>query len=73
MKTKKTGIALMVIGIILLVFAAFNYESFLNADDASNNATKKNTEKPFQWSPVIGLALLVGGIVVIDPEKNIRY
>lgn len=72
MKTNKTSISLIIIGIILVAFAEFNYTAVKNSFSAKGYTNTQPVEEPFKWSPLIGLVLIVGGIVAITPEKNIR-
>lgn len=69
MKAKKTFFSIIVIGLILVAFAMFNYTTANNTDDFSRNDISPKKEQPFVWAPIIGLALLIGGIAVIVPGK----
>ena len=70
MKTKKSVIFIIVIGIFLLAFAIFNYATINNAVGFDWNIIAQNNEKPFRWSPIVGLVLLIGGIIVFVPGKK---
>jgi len=72
MKTNKTSISLIIIGIILIAFAEFNYTDVKNSFSGKGYTNTQPVEEPFKWSPVIGLVLLIGGIVAIYPDKNFR-
>lgn len=72
MKTKKTLIFIIVIGIFLFAFAMFNYATVYDGIGFDRNNITQNDEKPFQWSPIMGLVLLIGGIVLFMPVKKVH-
>ena len=62
---KTIGIVLIVIGILMVIYTGFNYvttEKVVDLGPLKINAEKNH---PIQWSPIVGVVLLVGGIVVI--------
>jgi len=69
--TKRTiGIALIVIGVIMMIYTGFNYvttEKVVDLGPLKINAEKNH---PVQWSPIIGVVLLVGGIVIVATGKK---
>jgi len=67
---KSLGIILIIIGIIMIIYTGFNYvttEKVVDLGPLKINAEKNH---PVQWSPIIGVVLLVGGIVVIVTGKK---
>lgn len=69
--TKRTiGIALIVIGVIMMIYTGFNYvttEKVVDLGPLKINAEKNH---PVQWSPIVGVVLLVGGIVIVATGKK---
>lgn len=69
--TKRTiGIALIVIGVIMMIYTGFNYvttEKVVDLGPLKINAEKNH---PVQWSPIIGVVLVVGGIVIVATGKK---
>ena len=67
---KSIGIALIVIGVLMVIYTGFNYVTTEKVVDLG--PLKINTEKnhPVQWSPIVGAVLLVGGIVVVVTGKK---
>lgn len=66
------GIALAVIGILMIIYTGFNYvttEKVVDLGPIKINAEKNH---PVQWSPIVGVVLLVGGIVVVVTSKKNR-
>jgi len=55
-----------------MAFAWFNYEPANKATEAEQNSITQNMQMPFQWSPITGLALIIGAIVVIAPGKRVK-
>jgi len=70
MSKKPIGIVLIIIGIIMIIYTGFNYVTTERVVDLG--PIKINAEKnhPVQWSPIVGVVLLVGGIVVMVTGKN---
>lgn len=70
MQTKKLGIVFIILGIIMMIYTGFNFvttEKVVNIGPIEINQEKKH---PVQWSPIIGLLLLVGGIVLVATDKK---
>jgi len=72
MKAKTIGIALIAIGIIMMVYTGFNYITTEKVVDIGKLKIDKEKNHFVQWSPIIGVVLLIGGIVVIVSDKKIR-
>lgn len=69
MKSKTIGIALSIIGILMIVYTGFNYVTTEKVDlGIMEMKIKKNN--PVQWSPIVGVALLIGGVIVIITDKK---
>ena len=70
MQRRTLGIAVIVIGILMMVYTGFNYvttERVVNLGPVKINAEKNHL---VQWSPIIGGVLLVGGIVLVFTGKK---
>jgi len=70
MSKKPVGIVLIIIGIIMIIYTGFNYvttEKVVDLGPIKINAEKNH---PVQWSPIVGVVLLVGGILVMVTSKN---
>ena len=67
---KSIGIALIVIGVLMVIYTGFNYvttEKVVDLGPLKINAEKNH---PVQWSPIVGAVLLIGGIVVTVTGKK---
>jgi hypothetical protein len=69
---KKTGITLMILGLVLTVFTAvtiFTRERIVNMGDLKISVNKPHH---FNWSPMIGVGVLIcGGIVFfLNPARK---
>ena len=67
---KALGIALLIIGILMIVYTGFNYvttEKVVDLGPIKINAEKNH---PVQWSPIAGIVLVIGGIVVLVTSKK---
>jgi len=72
MRLRPLGIVLSIIGIVMIIYTGFNYvttEKVVDLGPIKINAEKNH---PVQWSPIVGIALLVGGIVVVLIDKKVK-
>lgn len=67
---KIIGICLVAIGLIMIVYTGFNYVTTKRVVDIGPIKIDKKENHPVQWSPIAGVVLLVGGIVVIVLDKK---
>ena len=70
MSAKPLGIVLIIIGAIMIIYTGFSYvttEKVVDLGPLKINAEKNH---PVQWSPIVGVVLLVGGIVVMVTAKK---
>jgi uncharacterized membrane protein YdcZ (DUF606 family) len=72
MRTKSIGIALIVIGILMTIYTGFNYVTREKVVDIGPLQISKEDNNPVQWSPIIGLIVLVGGVIVIEDDRRRR-
>jgi len=72
MKSKTIGIILAIIGILMIVYTGFNYVTTEKVIDLGPLQMNMDKNHFVQWSPIVGVVLLVGGILVIaiDKKKN---
>jgi len=72
MRLRPLGIALSIIGIVMIIYTGFNYvttEKVVDLGPIKINAEKNH---PVQWSPIVGIVLLVGGIVIVLIDKKAK-
>jgi hypothetical protein len=67
---KPLGIILVALGIIMIAYTGFNYVTTEKVVDLGAIQVNKKQNHPVQWSPVIGIVMLVGGIIVIAIDKK---
>jgi hypothetical protein len=70
MQTKTIGIALIVLGAIMMVYTGFNYITTKNVVDLGPVQINSNEHHTVQWPPLVGMILLVSGIVVVISNKK---
>lgn len=69
---KTLGIILIVIGVIMIVYTGFNFITTEKVVDLGPIEINKEKNHPLQWSPIIGVVLLVGGSVLVVTDKSNR-
>ncbi|NCD69705.1 hypothetical protein [Mucilaginibacter agri] len=67
---KMIGFALIVIGIITLVWTGFTYTKKEKIIDAGPLQVSADREKTVAWPPYLGGILLIGGIIIVATSKK---
>ena len=70
MRRKPIGIVLIVIGIIMMIYTGFNIVTSKKVVDLGPIQIDQKENHPVKWSPIVGVILLVGGIVVVVTDKK---
>lgn len=70
MKVRTIGIVMIILGIIMLLYNSFNYVTTEKVVDIGPIQINKEVNHPIKWSPIIGIVLAVGGIVLIVASKK---
>ncbi|MFV8345798.1 hypothetical protein [Flavobacterium sp. ZB4P13] len=70
MKIRTIGIVMIILGIIMLLYTSFNYVTTEKVVDIGPIQINKEVNHPIKWSPVIGIVLAVGGVVLIVISKK---
>ncbi len=70
MKTKTIGIVLAIIGILMMIYTGFSYVTTEKVIDLGPMQMSMEKENPVQWSPIVGVILLVGGIVIVTMDRK---
>jgi hypothetical protein len=68
---KQTGIAIVILGLLLTVFTAFKF--FTKEKVVDIGALEITRDKPhsFEWSPVIGIVVMgIGGAVLLQGARK---
>jgi uncharacterized membrane protein YidH (DUF202 family) len=73
MKSKTIGIILAIIGILMIIYTGFSYVTTKNVIDLGPLQMNMDKNHLVQWSPIVGVVLLVGGIIimVMNKKKNV--
>ncbi|MDD2281176.1 MAG: hypothetical protein PHV09_08230 [Bacteroidales bacterium] len=68
---KTTGIAIIIIGIILTIFTAFTYFTKEKIVDIGKVEITRNKPHNLNWSPLIGVAVIgIGGVILWRSGKK---
>ncbi|MCG9790948.1 hypothetical protein [Flavobacterium algicola] len=67
---KTTGIILVIIGAIMMVYTGFNYVTKEKVVDIGPIEINKEENNPVSWSPIIGGIILLGGIVLVATDSK---
>jgi uncharacterized membrane protein YidH (DUF202 family) len=72
MKTSNFGIALVILGIMMFVYTGIDFVTNKRVVDIGPIKIDKEENHPIQWSPVVGVVLIVGGIVLVLRGRKAR-
>lgn len=68
---KKAGIIIIIIGLALTIFTAITFFTREKVVDIGNLKITANKPHHLSWSPLIGIAVMVvGGVVVVMSPKR---
>jgi len=67
---KTLAIVMMIVGAVMIAVRGFNYFTSEKVADIGQVHIDRSVNHWVQWSPLAGLILLVGGIVVYAIDKN---
>jgi uncharacterized membrane protein YidH (DUF202 family) len=70
MKTKSIGFGILIIGILMIVYTGFNYVTKEKVVDIGPVEMSVEKNHPVQWSPIVGVILVVGGIVIVAMNRK---
>jgi len=70
MNAKNIGILLIVIGAIMVFYTGFNYVTTKKVVDIGPIEINKQENHPVQWSPIVGVVLIMGGVVLVVKDKK---
>ena len=71
MYMKQTGIALIVLGILLTAFTAFTFFTREKVADIGKIEITRNKPHYLSWSPLVGIAMMgIGGIVLFQSYRK---
>jgi uncharacterized membrane protein HdeD (DUF308 family) len=67
---KTLGIVLIVLGILAFVYTGFNYTKKEKVVDIGPLEVNAEKEKTVSWPPMVGIALIIGGVIAIVADKK---
>jgi len=65
MKTSNVGIVLVIFGILMMAYTGIDFITKKRVVDIGPIKIDKEENNPVQWSPIVGVVLIIGGIVVV--------
>lgn len=72
MKPRILGMLLIGLGIIMMVYTGFSYSSRDKVAEIGPVNITATRNHPVSWSPIIGVILIVGGIVIVAVTRKDR-
>lgn len=72
MQTKTIALILIILGIAMIAYTGFNYVTTEKVVDLGPITINQDKNHFVQWSPVIGVILLIGGALALVFNKKAR-
>ncbi len=70
MQGRTIGIIVIVIGIIMVAYTGFNFETTEKVVDIGPIEINKEKDHVIQWPPIVGVVLVVAGIIMLVRGKK---
>jgi hypothetical protein len=68
---KKTGIVLIIVGLLLTIFTALTFFTREKVVDLGDVHISRNKQHNLRWSPLIGIAVAgMGGVLLLVDSKG---
>ncbi|HZY24410.1 MAG TPA: hypothetical protein VFE71_01180 [Bacteroidales bacterium] len=68
---KRAGIVIVILGLLLTIFTAFTFFTRKNVVDIGSLKISANKPHHLSWSPLIGIAVMgVGGVLILVSGKK---
>ncbi|MGE5382326.1 MAG: hypothetical protein ACM3PX_02725 [Omnitrophica WOR_2 bacterium] len=68
---KTTGIVLLIVGLLLTIYTSFSYFHKKDVLDVGNVKVTANKKENVNWSPIVGVVIMVvGGVVLWQSSKK---
>jgi hypothetical protein len=67
---KNAGILIIVVGALMIAYTGFTFITKKKVVDAGPIQISKEEKHPVQWSPIVGVILVIGGVAMVVTNKN---
>ncbi|WP_018341781.1 hypothetical protein [Cytophaga aurantiaca] len=67
---KNAGILVIIIGALMIAYTGFNIITKEKVVDVGPIEINKEKNHPVQWSPIVGVILVIGGVAMLVINKK---
>jgi len=67
---KNAGILVIIIGALMIAYTGFTVITKEKVVDAGPIEINKEEKHPVQWSPIVGVILVIGGVAMLVMNKK---
>lgn len=67
---KNAGIIVIIVGALMIAYTGFNIVTKEKVVDIGPVEINKEEKHPVQWSPIVGVILVIGGIAMFVTSKK---
>jgi len=67
---KNAGILVIIIGALMIAYTGFTFITKEKVVDAGPIQISREEKHPVQWSPIVGIILVIGGVALVVMNKK---
>jgi len=67
---KNAGIIVIIIGALMIIYTGFTFITKEKVVDVGPIQISKEEKHPVQWSPIVGVILVIGGAAMVAMNKK---
>ena len=67
---KNVGILVIIIGALMIIYTGFTFVTKEKVIDAGPIQISKEEKHPVEWSPIVGVILVISGVAMVTINKK---
>lgn len=67
---KNAGILVIIIGALMIIYTGFTFVTKEKVIDAGPIQISKEEKHPVEWSPIVGVILVISGVAMVTMNKK---
>ncbi len=71
-KNRRIGYSISIIGFLLIIYSGFSFATTQRIVDLDPITINQETNHLLQWSPIVGIVLIIGGLVISVMGKKTK-
>ncbi len=71
-KNRRIGYSISIVGFLLMIYSGFSFATTQRIVDLDPITINQETNHLLQWSPIVGIVLIIGGLVISVMGKKTK-